>query len=66
VRLLRVIALAIATRTIVVAATAAVVYVAVPLVLPRFAVTRSVQDTVTDLRSGLTELGRVLESTGRR
>ena len=64
-RLLRTIALAIALRGIVAGAVATTLYVTVPLVFPHFAGARSVQDTITDIRSGLRELDRVLRNTAR-
>ena len=63
--LLRTIALAVAIRGVAAGALATALYVTVPLVLPHFACARSVQDTITDIRSGLRELDRVLRNTAR-
>jgi hypothetical protein len=65
VRLLRTIAVAVAIRAMVAGAAAAALYVAVPLAFPHLAAVRSVHDIVTDIRSGLRELDRVLKDAAR-
>jgi hypothetical protein len=49
----------------IVGAAAALAYVAVPLVVPKFAGMRPVQDTIADIHSGLRELKRALAKAAR-